>query len=547
MEKKWNVKYDCRGMETNEIIDVILQNRGVEDVHALLYPDESCLIPFEQMKNIEPAAKVILDGIENNKKFLVYWDTDDDGCSAGAIATRWLRHNGADVITYINQGKEHGIINADPAILSSVDILWIVDSIETKMYSYENAFNFGVEQIVISDHHLVSKSMQKQIERTGRITLVSSAVDYPNPALSGSATTWKLCQYMDWLELEDYSDDLVDLAANGLVADVCDVGVESPENRYIAYKGFNNPVNPALKKINGSYEYNSQAVSFGIAPLVNAANRVNENEKVVQLFLSDDPKEINRLVGDLKECKETQNLEIADIMPQLEEQAESQMDNKVMFFFVETENEVKGLLGNKLCEKYQRPVIVLSNRIGVDEETGEVVKHEFFGSARAVGVKNFKEYVDNTGLVGTGGHENAFGLWFDTDVLDYFKDALENALKDVEFVQETTVDIQLDLEQVNDDLIKKIKMLNRISGKGWPAISVMISGIKDYQVGAMSGGKHLKLIADDGKFLFIKWNYGGSWDGLDGELSAIGTLDCGYFGRNYYRQLIMSDFTVDKL
>lgn len=545
MEKKWTVKHDCRGLETNEIIDVILEDRGVEDINALLYPNEDCLIPFEKMKNIDRAAKVILDGIENGNKFLVYWDTDDDGCSSGAIATRWLRNKGADVITYINQGKEHGIASADPAILASADVLWIVDSIETKMYPYENAFNFGVEQIVITDHHLVSKSMQKQMERIGRITLVSSAVDYPNPALSGSATTWKLCQYMDWIELDDYSDSLVDLAASGLIADMVDIGVESLENRYICAKGFSNPVNPALKKINGSYEYNSQAVSFGIAPLVNAANRVNENEKVVQLFLSDNPKEINRLVGDLKECKETQNIEIAEIMPQLEEQAETQIDRKVMFFFVETENEVKGLLGNKLIEKYQRPVIVLSNRIQVDEETGEIIKHEYFGSSRAVGVKNFKEYVDNTGLVGSGGHENAFGLWFDIDVLDDFRDALEEALKDVEFVQETTVDIELDLEQVNDDLIKKIKMLNRISGTGWPAISVMISGIKDYQVGAMSGGKHLKLIADDGKFLFIKWNFSGDWEQFNGELSAIGSLDSGCFGRTYYRQMIMNDFTID--
>ena len=217
-----------------------------------------------------------------------------------------------------------------------------------------------------------------------------------------------------------------------------------------------------------------------------------------------------------------------------------------MFFFVETENEVKGLLGNKLCEKYQRPVLVLSNRIGVDEKTGEVVRHEYFGSARAVGVPNFKKYIDDTGLAGSGGHENACGVWLDVDVLDDFRNSLEDALKDVEFVQETTVDIQLDLEQVTDDLIKKIKMLNRVSGKGWPAISVMISGIKDYQVGAMSGGKHLKLIADDGKFLFIKWNYDRDWDGLDGELSAIGNLDSGYFGRNYYRQMIMNDFVIDK-
>jgi single-stranded-DNA-specific exonuclease len=389
--------------------------------------------------------------------------------------------------------------------------------------------------------------MQKQMERTGRITLVSSAVDYPNPALSGSATTWKLCAYCDWLELDDYSDDLVDLATCGLIADMVDVGVESPENRYICSKGFNNQVNPAIKKINGSYEFNSQAVSFGIAPLVNASNRMNENEKAVELFLSEDSKKITKLVNDLKLCKESQNLEIADVMPILEEQAESQLDKKVMFFFIETNAEVKGLIGNKLLEKYQRPVIVLSNRIEIDEETGEITRYEYFGSARAVGVSSFKAYMDNTGLVSTGGHENACGVWFNVDVLDEFKNALENALKDVEFVQETVADIQISPEQITDDLIKKIKLLDKISGQGWPQISVMVSDITDYRVGAMSAMKHLKLISNDGRTLFIKWNFNSDWDQFDGPVSAIGSLNSGFFGRDYYKQLIMSDWKVDNL
>ena len=547
MEKKWVVKHDCRGMETSEIIDTILADRGVEDAMALLYPNEDCLIPFEKLKNIDRAAKIITKNIENDGSFYVHFDTDTDGISAGSIAVRWLKEH-TDRVSYgINQGKDHGIAKLDLSVLDDIDVLWIVDSIETQMFPYEKALEAGVKHIVITDHHLVSKSMQKQMEGTGAITLVSSAVDYPNPALSGSATTWKLCAYMDWIELDDYSDNLIDLASTGLVADMCDVGVESPENRYICYKGFCNQVNPALKKINGSYEFNSQAVSFGIAPLVNASNRMNENEKAVELFLSEDSKDIKRLVNDLKSCKEYQNLEIADIMPELEAQAASQMDKKVMFFFVETNAEVKGLIGNKLLEKYQRPVIVLSSKMEIEEETGEVIKSELVGSARAVGVTDFKKYVDDTGMVGSGGHENAFGLWFDVEVLEDFQNALEDALKDVEFVQETTVDIQIDQEQITDDLIRQLKMLNRISGQGWPSISVMVSGITDYEVGQMSGGKHLKLIADSGKTLFIKWNFSGDWDQFDGPVSAIGTLDSGFFGRTYYRQLIMNDFVVDNL
>jgi hypothetical protein len=73
----------------------------------------------------------------------------------------------------------------------------------------------------------------------------------------------------------------------------------------------------------------------------------------------------------------------------------------------------------------------------------------------------------------------------------------------------------------------------------------MVSGITDYEVGAMSGGKHLKLIADDGKLLFIKWNFTGEWEQFNGPVSAIGSVDSGFFGRSYYRQLIMNDFIVD--
>jgi single-stranded-DNA-specific exonuclease len=345
---------------------------------------------------------------------------------------------------------------------------------------------------------------------------------------------------MDWIELDDVADDLVDLAAGGIVADMVDLGVDSLENRYICSKGFNNQVNPAIKKINGSYEFNSQAVSFGIAPLVNASNRLNENEKALQLFLSDNPKEISALVNDLKACKEYQNYEVANLMPQLEEQAQAQLDRKVMFFFVDVVGELAGLLGNKLLEKYQRPVIVLKSKMKIDEETGEVLELKYTGSCRAVGVPNFKQYVDNTGLAGSGGHELAFGLWLDGDVLEDFQDALEDALKDVEFVQETTVDIQLDASQITKDLIQQIKMLDRISGQGWPKITVLVSGINDYEVASMSGGKHLKLLIE-GNLIFIKWNYSGDWD-LQGELSAIGTLDSGFFGRTFYKQLIMNDF-----
>ena len=78
MQKIWNVKIDGREMDQIEIIESLLESRGVEDFYEFLNPSEEGLIPFEKLKNIDMAADIILDTIDNNGTFLVYYDTDCD-------------------------------------------------------------------------------------------------------------------------------------------------------------------------------------------------------------------------------------------------------------------------------------------------------------------------------------------------------------------------------------------------------------------------------------------------------------------------------------
>lgn len=517
-------------MDQIEILDAILDSRGVEDFYEFLNPSSEGLVPFEKLKNIDMAADIILDTIDNDGMFLVYYDTDCDGISAGTIMTRYLRNYTNKVKTYINEKKLHGIETFDYSNLVEVDTVVILDSINEEPQLYRDLINQGV-QVIIVDHHLIPK---KLAESDIDICLVSSANDYPNPALSGSATTWKLCAYIDYLTLNDYADSLVDLACCGLIADMCSVGLDSPENRYICHLGFNNQTNLAIKKINGSYEFNSQAVSFGIAPLINAANRVNDNQTAVDLFLSDDPKEVSRLIKALKADKELQNEEVQEKMPELLRQGEQQLDNQCMYFFVETDASVGGLIGNKLLEIYKRPLFVLTGK-----ENGE-----YCGSMRAIGLDDFAEIVNESGIGRCLGHELAAGAFIPVDKFEEFKEHIEDILKDVEFKQEVDVDIHLDTEQINEHLIKQLKKINMISGSNFPPVTVMVDGIKIYDIGFMSNGKHIKF---GGSGLdFIKWNCGE----VDAEkgmiLSAIGQLDLSWFARRLTQQMIMSDFKLTK-
>ena len=208
-----------------------------------------------------------------------------------------------------------------------------------------------------------------------------------------------------------------------------------------------------------------------------------------------------------------------------------------MYFFIDTDAEVAGLIGNKLLEKYQRPLFVLRKAENI-----------LSGSMRAIGVDNFAKTVNDTGIGQCMGHELAAGAFIPVDRFEEFKDQIELSLKDVEFKQTFDIDIQLDVEQITDTLIKSIKEINKISGSGFPPITVMIGEVSDYEIGNMSKGKHLKITTPN--VTFIKWNFN-DWDGLwdvdDKEFYGVGQLDSGFFGRTYYKQLILNDFKFEDI
>ena len=535
MKKEWNIKIDGRDLDEAEIIDAILESRGIKDSNRFLNPVEDDMVPFEEMQGLDEGCQIVLNAIESDKEFVIHFDCDVDGTSSGTIMTRYLQNYTDKITTIINNGKEHGVERFNLSLLNNNTVLIVVDSLNNDPKVYRKILNTGTELIVL-DHHLIEDSLR---DANLPFCLISSANNYPNPALSGAGVVFKFCQYIDSVTWNNYSDEYWDLATAGIVADMSDLSEQSPENRYICYQGFNNQKNPAISKINGSFGFDSKAVSFGLAPLVNAANRLNENEKAMRLFLSDDIKEISALVRDLKKCKEKQNEITLEQMSDLIEQGEKQLNQKCMYFFLgdKTEANVTGLLGNKLLEKYQRPLFVLRKYNDV-----------FAGSMRAVGTQNFAKIVNDTGIGTCAGHESAAGIFIPVDLFDEFKQKIEDALKDIEFKQTIDVDVQLNVEQITDSLIRSIKEINKISGSGFAPINVMIGEVDDYEVSNMSGGKHLKIMTPN--VTFIKWNFDNwdeMWDLDNKAFYGVGQLDSGFFGRTYYRQVILSDYKFEDI
>lgn len=530
-EKNYKILADCRGMYEQEIIDTILENRGIKDVEHFLNPKEEDLLPT--MDRMVYAAKIIEDGIDSEKQFGVMFDVDTDGVAAGAIMTRYLLHYTERVFPYINKGKAHGLIGQDITRFGSVDILIIVDSLDKDTSVYEELVGDG-KQIIVLDHHAIETNYDDCV------TLISSQRDYDNPHLSGSGVVWKFCKYLDEYFLNDYADDLVDLAACGILADVSDVSELSIENRYIVNKGLDNLKNPAIKKILGSYEFNSKAVLFSIAPLINACCRIGKNESVMKLFLANENKDILKYKKEVTICKDLQTEEVDRILPDLKDQLDLQKDVNVLYGIIDSEYGISGLLGNKCLEIYNKPLFILMDK-----------GKSYFGSMRSVGYGDFMKLCNETGLAELHGHEEASGIEIKKDNFEKFINTVNEKLSNMEqttsFIQD--VDCLINLEDLTRTLVDKVKAINKVSGEGFKPLVFKVVGIDEYGIGSFKQGKHLVITPSD-NIQLIEWNTSADYEELEDDalmnepLEVIGELDSGWFIKKFMLKVIISDLKV---
>lgn len=519
MNKEWKVGFDGRNVHQGDIIPTIFENRNV-NIDRFLNPRITDILPLSEFNNIDKAFKIVAQGLEDNKSFLIWADVDVDGCTSGAIMFRYLHNFTSNVQITINNGKLHGIKECDVSKINA-DIIIIVDSIN-EAECYNKFIELG-KQVIVLDHHIPPS------DNYDNITLVTSARGYSNHRLSGSGVVWKFCKYCDDMFLTDYANNYVDLAACGIIADMVDL--TSSENRVICNLGFNHLVNTGVKKIVGNYKFNSQSVSFSIAPLINAAQRMNLNKSALELFLTDDTESIDNTIKQLKQAKSDQSKEISTVLPKINTDFEKQIDNSVLIFIIETSHNICGLLANKLIDMYQRPVIVVT-------DCGD----KYCGSLRGYGTDNFKQVCENCGAIAQG-HENAAGITIRKTGFDDFKFRINQEINFESLKIINYADVKLSLSQIGTKLINDFKVVNTITGAGFPALSVLIDNIKNYTASTMSNGKHLKIVAGD--ITLIKWNFEDDIAQFDGRpITVIGGLDMSYFGRKLTKQIIISDYKV---
>ena len=262
-----------------------------------------------------------------------------------------------------------------------------------------------------------------------------------------------------------------------------------------------------------------------------------KNEIAMKAFLANENKEVLAYIKELKKCREEQNEIVAECMESAHEQCNKMFDKTMMIVFNDVEYGVNGLIGNKLLEEYQRPILVL-------KDTGDT----YSGSMRAIGVDDFRKICNDSGLAQADGHELASGITIKKENFNAFVDYIEENVH-LEPKQDIDVDIELSVEDITRKLIDEIKKIDYVSGTNHKQIKVLVKDIDMYGIGQMSDYKHLVIKPRD-YLLMIKWNFKGSFEEMEDhslmndEIQVCGSLDSGFLARKFVLKLICDDVKV---
>lgn len=557
MNKKWEfynsetdiIKKISEKFEISELLAAVLVNRNIvkdEDVKLFLNPTRKDFHDPYLMPDMEPAVNRIIKAIENNEKTIIYGDYDVDGITSITVLTRFLKERGLDVSSYIPNRLDEGYGLNKEAIKKIADegykLIVTVDCGISGTEEVEYAYKLGME-VIVTDHHEPLDVLPKAL---AVIDCKRKDSKYPFSSLAGVGVAFKLIQAIGIklkLEEKEYLKFL-DVVCIGTISDIVPL---IDENRVIAKLGLrlleqtHLPGVKALLNATAYKEINSNAVSFGIAPRINACGRMGHERDALDLFLTENIVEANRITEKLNEYnKKRQEIEkrMFEEAVQKIEKENIEEKNAIILGGENWHHGVIGIVASKITELYYKPSILIC----FEGEEGKGSGRSIPGFDLHAALCNSSNYLEKY-----GGHEMAVGLSLKKSMFDEFKTNFEELAKDAhteEFVPVIKIDKEINLKDIIIENVKNLSLLEPFGESNKTPIFIY-KNLKIDSIRALSEGKHLKLTLKDGNTIInaIGFNMGEySEEYLIGDkIDVVGILEINTFNGIESVQINMKD------
>lgn len=555
MNKQWKVYNEdekqvekiAKEFNINKLVARIIANKDFknkEQIEVFLNPKRNDFYDPFLMPDMEKAVTRIIKAIDNNEKTIIYGDYDVDGITSSTVLKRYLEERGLCADVYIPNRLDEGYGLNENAINEisekKYELIITVDCGITGNKEVELAKKTNVD-VIITDHHETSEEIPKAV---AVVDAKRKDNKYPFKGLAGVGVTFKLIQAISkkmQLQEETYLKYL-DLVCVGTISDI--VPLED-ENRVISKLGLQlvkqtrNIGLRTLLNIIGYKDIDSNAISFGVAPRINACGRMGHEKDALDLFLTNDIEEAKKITELLVEYnQERQEIE-KKIFCEAIDLIDNNETNCIIVGKEQWHHGVIGIVSSKITEIYDKPSILLCYEDGIAKGSGRSIK----GFDLHEAIENCSTYVEQF-----GGHSMAIGITLKEENVEKFKKEFEEyiELKDIKsIVPIIPIDAKVDLKDLTIDDIKEFKVLEPY-GEGNKRPLFQISNIKIISIRTLSDGKHLKMLLkdDNNKFIdTIGFNMGYLADNfsIGTKIDVVGNLEVNEYNENKKIQLNIKD------
>lgn len=511
MNKRWTllqadeskIKALVQDLKIHPSLCKILIQRGIdsfEKAKDFFRPQLSHLHDPWLMKDMQKATDRILSACQKKEKILVFGDYDVDGTTSVACMYQFLvsvyekelvdfyiPHRYREGYGVSKQGidfaKENGF-----TLIVSLDCG--IKSIELIAYARELGIDF-----IVCDHHLPDSEVPAAV---AILNPKQKDCTYPFKELCGCGVGFKLISALaqKLSVAEEKVLCYLDLVATAIAADIVPI---TGENRILAFYGLqqvnskpSNGIKALMFLSKAEKQMHINNLVFMIAPRVNAAGRMDDAKKAVQMFISPTFEEALQyaelLHADNDERKEADSSISEEALAIINSSEILRNRKTTVLFQPHWHKGVVGIVASRLTDSYYRPTIVLT-------QSGEYAA----GSARSVAGFNLYEAVHacREHLLGYGGHFAAAGLTLLTQNIEAFSDAFEKVVSETilpeQLIPEIIVDAELSFSDIRQPFFNIIKQMEPFGPENMRPVFIT-RNVSDTGFSKIVKDQHLRLV-----------------------------------------------------
>ncbi len=457
------------------------------------------------MRDMDRAADRLAEAIQKRERVMVYGDYDVDGTTSAAMMTLFLREMGVEATYFVPNRFEHGYglckAGLDEAVERGATLVVALDCGITGHEEASYAKDVLGLDLVICDHHTALDTVPDAVA-----VLDPKRPDcaYPFKGLSGCGVGYKLIQatLQRLGEPDDRAHAYLDLLAVSIAADIVPI---LGENRLLMHAGLARLKADPRLGIRALAEAadvdlatcSTSRIVFALGPRINAAGRLGDAGRAVDLFMTDDANVARALATELDTInKERQALDrqtLAEALAEAEVQIAAHDPLALVLHQPHWHSGVIGIVASRIVERFYRPTVMLTGKDGIVR-----------GSARSIDGVSIYDALQQCEhlLIGFGGHAAAAGVSLPAENLPAFREALSAAIGErverTDLAPEIALDAPLDLGDIADGVGGRFWQVLRQFGPFGPDNPTPVFWGRDLRVVGQpktvgKDGRHLRL------------------------------------------------------